>query len=229
MSIRAILEMAESQLVPGDFLSREEFLRRWEASPKIKFAELIRRVVYMPPPVSMTHRRPYFILVTWMGVYAAATPGCRGCTNTTWLMAGEETPQPDISLRILPEYGGQSRVEGKYPAGSPEFLTEVCLSSTSYDLHQKLEVYEESGVQEYLAVLLKEREIRWHRLGDGNFEVVQPPPDGVYRSTVFPGLWLDAPALLAEDLARVLATLQQGLASPEHGGFVAQLAARRRP
>lgn len=101
MSIRAILEMAESQLVPGDFLCREEFLRRWEASPKIKFAELIRRVVYMPPPASMTRRRPYFILVTWTGVYAAATPGCRGCTNATWLMAGEETPQPDISLRIL--------------------------------------------------------------------------------------------------------------------------------
>jgi hypothetical protein len=40
---------------------------------------------------------------------------------------------------------------------------------------------------------------------------------------------VDAVALLAEDLGCVLATLQRGLASPEHAAFVAQLAARRRP
>jgi Uma2 family endonuclease len=142
-------------------------------------------------------------------------------------MEGEETPQPDKALRLLPEYGGQSRVEDQYPAGAPEFLAEVCLSSTSYDLHQKLEVYETSRVQEYLAVLVREREVRWHRLHDGRFVIVPPDADGVYRSVVFPGLWLNAPALLAQDLAQVLTTLQEGLASPGHAAFVAELAARR--
>jgi hypothetical protein len=42
---------------------------------------------------------------------------------------------------------------------------------------------------------------------------------GVYRSEVYPGLWLDAAAMLQDDLAKVMAVLQQGLASPEHVQF----------
>jgi hypothetical protein len=56
---------------------------------------------------------------------------------------------------------------------------------------------------------------------------VPAPADGVHRSAAFPGLWLDAAALLRGDLARVLAVLNDGLKSPEHQQFVAQLAARR--
>ena len=43
---------------------------------------------------------------------------------------------------------------------------------------------------------------------------------GVVRSRVFPGLWLDTKALLAGNAAGVLATLQRGLKSAEHGVFV---------
>jgi hypothetical protein len=50
--------------------------------------------------------------------------------------------------------------------------------------------------------------------------------DGVLRSRVFPGLWLDAAGLLAEDGARVLTTLQEGLQSAEHASFVAALQRR---
>src|SRR5262249_46266866 len=152
----------------------------WEASPQIKFAELIRGVLYKPSPLTLDHGQYGQHLGTWMGVYEAATPGCRGCENTTWLMPGGEIPQPGKALRTLPECGGQSRVKDKFPVGAPEFLGEVCVSSTSYDLHQKLEVYEESGVQEYLAVLVKEREIRWHRLHGEKFRAVPLPADGIY-------------------------------------------------
>jgi Uma2 family endonuclease len=223
----ATVDQDRPPLVFGDFLSRDEFLRRWEAMPEVKRAELIRGVVYMPSPVSTEHGDTEFIVSTWLGVYAAATPGCRGSNNVTCLMGEDEAPQPDTSLRILPEHGGQSRIEGRYVAGAPEFLAEVCISSTAYDLHQKREVYAESGVQEYLAVLMREHEVRWHRLSGGRFEVVPAPADGVYRSGVLPGLWLDAPALLAGDLARVLAVLQQGIQSAEHQAFVEQLGARR--
>jgi Uma2 family endonuclease len=178
--------------------------------------------------VSAEHGDTEFIVSTWLGTYMAATPGCRGSNNVTWLMGEDNAPQPDTSLRILPEYGGQSRMQGRYPSGAPEFLAEVCLSSTAYDLHQKLEVYQEGGVQEYLAVLMLNHEVRWHRLAGEHFQVVPAPADGVYRSTVLPGLWLDATALLSGDLTRVLAILNQGIQSPEHSAFVAQLAARRR-
>jgi Uma2 family endonuclease len=225
-----ILDLVEREVPPlvrGDFLSRDEFLRRWEAMPHIKRAELIRGVVYMPSPLSLEHGDVEHYVGTWLGVYQAATPGCRGSHNATWLMGEDDAPQPDLSLRILPDYGGQSRVEGRYAAGALEFLAEVCISSTAYDLHQKLQLYQESGVREYLAVLMREREIRWHQLAGDHFEVLPLPQDGVYRSAVFAGLWLDAAALLAGDLTRVLAVLNDGLRSPEHTAFVEQLASRR--
>jgi Uma2 family endonuclease len=223
----SIVEEAVPPLVPGDFLSRDEFLRRWEAMPRVKRAELIGGVVYVPSPVSIPHGDTENDVGTWLGTYKAVTPGCAASNNATWLMEEDEAPQPDLSLRILPEYGGQSRREGPYAAGAPEFLAEVCLSRTACDLHQKLEVYQRNGVREYLAVLMREREVRWHQLSGTRFEVVPAPADGVYRSTVFPGLWLDAAALLRGDLARVLAVLNEGLASAEHRAFVEQLAARR--
>jgi putative restriction endonuclease len=221
------VEQELPELVRGDYMSRAEFLRRWEAMPHVKRAELIRGVVYMPSPLSRNYGKRDRHISTWLGVYEAATPGCEGFVNNTWFMGGEETPQPDNSLRVLPQCGGQSTDEGIYARGAPEFLAETCLSSTSFDLNQKLEVYEEAGVQEYLAVLLREREVRWHRLAEGHFEVVPPPADSVYRSAVFPGLWLDAAALLAGDLARVLAVLQQGIDTAEHRALVEELARRK--
>ena len=44
--------------------------------------------------------------------------------------------------------------------------------------------------------------------------------DGLYRSTVFPGLWLDPQALLTGDRRRLRAVLDLGCATPEHAAFV---------
>jgi len=50
-----------------------------------------------------------------------------------------------------------------------------------------------------------------------------PGPDGVYRSEVFPGLWLDPEALFAKDRVRLIGVLHQGLATPGHAAFLARL------
>ncbi len=105
----------------------------------------------MPSPVGVDHRSHDTLVIGWLSYYAARTPGCEGGNNGTWLML-EDAPQPDADLRILPEYGGQSRVEGPYCAGAPELAAEVSLSSASYDLGPKMELYRAAGVKEYLAL-----------------------------------------------------------------------------
>lgn len=217
-----ILKENLEPLIPGDFLSRDEFLRRWEATPGVKRAELIRGVVYMPSPLSRPHAVMESNVSGWLAVYRAATPGCESGNNATWLM-GDDAPQPDLCLYVLPEFGGRVGMRGDLLEGAPEFLAEICLTSTSYDLHQKLELYQEAGVQEYLAVLVRRREVRWHRLIKGSFEREPVPADGVHRSRLFPGLWLDTTALLAGDLATVLSTLDSGTRSSEHGTFLQKL------
>src|SRR5487761_1246769 len=212
-------------LGPGDKLSREEFLRRWQAHPEIKNAELIGGIVYMPSPVSVEHSNGDWDIGLWLGNYCVATPGTDGGHSATSFLL-DDTPQPDIHLRILSEYGGGSWVQDGYLQGSPELLVEVCRSSAPYDLHVKYDLYQAAQVPEYLAVLQLEREIRWHVLVGGKYRILSPEADGLWRSRVFPGLWLDGQALLARDMRKVLTRLQEGLQSAEHQEFVARLAAR---
>ena len=76
--------------------------------------------------------------------------------------------------------------------------------------------------------LLERKEIRWQIFVNGRYEPLPPIADGVWRSRVFLGLWLDGPALLRRDLAAVLAKLNEGVRSAEHGEFVERLAQRRK-
>ena len=101
---------------------------------------------------------------------------------------------------------------------------ETARSSRQFDLNEKKGDYERSGVLEYVVVELDPDRIHWFiRRGD-HFEDLPPGPDGIYRSEAFPGLWLDARALYAEDLIRLIQVLEQGLATPEHAAFAAKLA-----
>ena len=189
--------MGTIQCVPpletGDKLTRAEFLRRWEAHPEINKAELIGGIVFMPSPLSREHGVMDADVGTWLGVYRAATPGTESGHNTTSFIL-EDTPQPDNFLRILPEYGGTSREEDKYLGGRPELLAEICASSASYHLHAKLELYEAARIPEYLAVLLYEKAVRWHVLVGRRYRLLSPDREGLLRSRVFPGLWLDSKA-----------------------------------
>jgi hypothetical protein len=210
----------------GDKLTPEEFLRRWEAHPEIKRAELIGGMVFISSPISIEHGDMEANVGGWVYLYTAATPGTiSGNATTTYLL--DDVPQPDVNLRILPEYGGTSWEEDSYLHGTPELLAEISRSSSAYDLHVKLDLYQSAKIPEYLAVLLYEQEIRWHILVDGEYQLLKPDADGVWRSGIFPGLWLDGKALLTGNRQQVSARLQQGLNSPEHGQFVAELEKRK--
>src|SRR5205807_2572473 len=125
-------------LQPGDRLTRTEFERRFDATPHLKKAELIEGVVYMPPPVSDGHSSPHFDLITWLGTYRVATPGTAGGDNGSLRLDLDNMPQPDAFLRVLEEFGGQSRIDADgYVEGAPELIAEVAATSASYDLHAK--------------------------------------------------------------------------------------------
>jgi len=124
----------------------------------------------------------------------------------------DNEPQPDAYLMIEPERGGQARIsEDDYVEGAPELVAEIASSSVSYDLGKKLNSYRRNGVREYIVWRVLDREVDWFVLHEGRYEPLPPAADGLLRSTVFPGLWLDPAALIRGDLATVLAVVQQGL------------------
>jgi len=212
-------------LEPGDRLTRAEFERRYEAMPHLKKAELIEGVVYMPSPVRhRRHGRPHGRLITWLGVYEAATPGVEIGDNSSARLDLDNEQQPDALLLIAPEHGGQAKIGADdYIEGAPDLAGEVAASSVSYDLNVKLNVYRRNGVREYIVWRVLNRAVDWFVLRDGQFERLLPDSQGLLKSDVFPGLWLDSAALLRGDMATVLAIVQQGIATPEHAAFVARL------
>ena len=209
----------------GDRLTPDEFLRRWDSMPDVKFAELIDGIVHMPSPLSNIHGNFEHRMNVWLGFYTLFTPGCPAVSNVTWLLSGESVPQPDVAMRIPHTLGGQSRVEGKYPTGPPELIVEISHTTFSRDSGPKLRLYERSGVTEYLIVRPDKRQVIWYELVDGKYRLVEPDEDGLFRSRVFPGLWLDSEALWNYDPAALFAVIQRGADTEEHQAFVRKLAA----
>ncbi len=137
----------------------------------------------------------------------------------------DSEPQPDAAMIVEPSHGGRVQLSpDDYVVGAPELVAEVAASSVNIDLTTKLRIYRRNQVQEYLVWRVLERAIDWFVLRQSQYERLTPGPDGVYRSEAFPGLWLDAAALVRGDLGRALSsTSNKALASPEHADFVAQL------
>ena len=72
------------RLENGDRLTRNEFERRYSAMLHVKKAELIEGVVYVPSPLRYrSHGQPHSLIMGWLAVYCAATPGIESADNTT--------------------------------------------------------------------------------------------------------------------------------------------------
>lgn len=226
MHAHAYHEPEVPPLENGDRLDRQEFHRRFLASPHIKKAELVEGVVYVASPVKKVHGIGDKSVTTWLGVYEAKTPGVEAASNTTVILDGDNEFMPDAFLRLVD--GGTCRDDPEgYLAGPPELVVEVANSSTSYDLHQKKEVYRRNGVQEYVVLQVRDRRVRWFVLFEGRYVERDPPEDGLYRSIVFPGLWLGVAALVTGDVGGLIEVVGAGCNTAEHAAFAEKLRAGR--
>ena len=216
------------RLEAGDCLDQATFHERYQAMPADFHAELIGGMVIVPSPLSSEHGQYHALIMGWLTNYWGATPGVRAQDNATTILGDASEPQPDGALLIDRAHGGQTALsEHGYTVGAPELIVEVASSSESIDLNAKRHDYEQAGVVEYVVVVIRQRTVRWFALQSGAYQELQADVDGVFKSTIFPGLWLHLEALCQLNVAQVMATLRQGMASPEHAAFVQRLQSRR--
>ena len=228
MQERVVKGAERRTLVPrlesGDRLDQPTFHERYEAMPEHVRAELIGGIVYMSSPLLRPHGKTHGKLMHWLCEYEDATPGVEAFDNATTILGEQSEPQPDASLLIIPPGIGQTRDVDQYIAGAPEWVGEVANSSEAIDLHAKKQDYEITGVKEYMVVVLRQKRVVWFVRRRGKFTELAPDSQGILRSKVFPGLWLDPAALLRGDGKRLVEVLHKGMATPEHAVFVAKLA-----
>ena len=83
-------------------------------------------------------------------------------------------------------------------------------------------------MREYVVYAARQERVYWWVRRGERYEEAQPGTDGVCRSEMFPGLWLDAVALVQADGGKMHEVLRHGLATPEHAAFVAKLETARK-
>ncbi|HYW22341.1 MAG TPA: Uma2 family endonuclease [Nodularia sp. (in: cyanobacteria)] len=212
-------------LESGDRLTRQEFERRYTAMPNLKKAELIEGIVYVASPLRFrSHGKPHANLIGWLWTYKVATPGVELGDNVTVRLDLDNEPQPDVVLIVDEQLGGQAHIsDDDYVEGAPELVAEVAASSAANDLYDKKRVYRRNGVKEYLVWQIYDHKLDWFFLENGEYISLKPDANGIIKSRVYPGLWLDVAALLTGEMTRVLAVLQQGLNSPEYQEFLPRL------
>jgi Uma2 family endonuclease len=215
-------------LVNGDHLTADEFRRRYHAMGDGVRAELIGGVVYMEkrmasPVNNRKHGKPHATLCGSFTYYLAKTSGLEYGTDATVRLDDLREPQPDLFLALPPHMGGGAHEDEEgYIVGVPELVCEVSATSERRDLHQKLDDYRHVGVKEYLVWRTVGRRIDWFELRDGEYTAKQPDA-GLLKSSVFPGLWLDADAVMRHDLAAVFKAIEAGCSTPEHADFAARV------
>ncbi len=199
----------------GQQLSREAFHRLYESAPPGARAELIGGTVRMGMPTGAVHSSLHSILSGWFVLYQAAVGGVRSHVTPTLLLGAASEPEPDLVLYRTPAAGGRVRASGTYLEGPPELVVEIAATTEATDLGVKFRDYAAALVDEYLVVLPQARRVRWFVREQGSLVEMDPDPDGIHRSRVFPGIRLDPEALFDEDLPRLLATLQEGLSAAQ--------------
>ncbi len=208
----------------GDRMTRKEFHRAYSQMPENYRAELIGGIVFEPSPLGYAHGENDVRLSFLLEMYSMHTPGTGVAGNVTVILGEEDEVQPDLILRITEELGGQSHLTGKkkYVKDAPELVAEVAHSSRAIDLHLKKERYALAGVLEYIVICLDPKRLYWFDLR--RRKELTADADGVFRSVVFPGLWIHGDDLLNGQREATLEILNRGLKSPEHMTFVSKLA-----
>ncbi len=216
------LSLVLPPLEQGEHLDQKTFHERYSAMPKHVRAELILGVVHMPSPLKVPHSDGHLDAGRWLLEFEDMTPGVHLADNATVILGAEDEPQPDLCLRIRPEFGGQTREVDGYIAGAPELIVEIASSTASIDLFEKKLAYARAGAREYLAFSVREPRAYWFVNRNGVFEPLVPKR-GIYRSEVLPGLWLDPAALIRRDRKKLLSVLHRGMATKDHKAFVKKL------
>ena len=217
------------QLENGARMDQKTFHTLYKRTPEGFRAQLIGGIVYvMASPTSARHGRPHARVVHWLSLYSDDTPGTDVLDNTTNVLGEDSEPEPDACLIVRPEHGGQTSLDkDDFMTGPPELMVEVANTSRAIDLGAKKRDYEQAGVREYVVILAREQSVTWFARSEGGFVEVSAGTDALFRSAIFPGLWLDPRGLFSPTTRPLTAAVRRGLSSPEHAAFVAELQTRR--
>jgi Uma2 family endonuclease len=111
-------------------------------------------------------------------------------------LSEESQVQPDL---LLLRRERLDLYRGNKVYGAPDIIVEILSpSNRSYDLVEKAHLYAKAGVPEYWVADPLAPSFQMLALVDGQYVPVEPDADGIFHSTVVPGLTVDPAVIFTE-------------------------------
>jgi Uma2 family endonuclease len=187
-------------------ITYEEFLAWCDEDT---LAEWVDGEVVMGSPASQRHQTVSDFLLRVFGDYAEQRDIGRVISDPFQMKTGSDLPgrEPDI-LFVARE--NLHRLKDIYLDGPADLVVEVVSpESRRRDRGEKLAEYEMGGVREYWIVDPEKQQADLFVLGaDGRYERQRADAQGVYHSTLLPGLWLQIDWLWQDPPPKVLDVLR---------------------
>jgi len=186
-------------------MSYEEFL---DWADEDTLAEWVNGEVIMTSPASNTHQNLADFLTAVLRIFIESRE--LGWVRSAPFQMKLETSgrEPDL-LFVASER--LDRVHRTYLDGPADLVVEIVSpESAGRDRGEKYYEYEAAGIPEYWLLDPQTARAEFYQLGpEGQYRLVAPDTEGVYRSAVLPGFWLRVEWLWQQPLPRVLDVLRE--------------------
>jgi Uma2 family endonuclease len=206
--LKEIAAFYETRPLPEGKVTFEEFLAWCDEDT---WAEWVDGEVVVLTPAARKHQRIYKFLLFLLEVYVSKH-SLGEVLSAPFLVRLPEMlrrgREPDIlyvSNEKLPF------LKETYMDGPPDLIVEITSpESLARDRGEKYVEYEAAGVKEYWLIDPDRRQAEFYRLAEeGHYRTIHPNEEGIYRSEVIPGFWLQVNWLWQDPLPSVIDCLKE--------------------
>ncbi len=186
-------------------MTYEEFL---DWADEDTLAEWVDGEVVMYSPASEPHQRIAGFLVTVMRIFVEQRDLGIVLSAPFQMKLERSGREPDV-LFVAKEH--LDHLQETYLDGPADLAVEIVSpESAGRDRGDKFYEYEAGGVSEYWLIDPRTERAEFYRLtAGGRYQQISPNAEGVYRSTVLSGFWLQVEWLWQEPLPRTLDVLRE--------------------
>jgi hypothetical protein len=114
-------------------------------------------------------------------------------------------------------------VEYDYFLGAPNFIFDVFREKQRDAYESRRELYEQSGVIEYVVWFNSSKLPIWNRLVDGKYREIEEDESELIKSSALPGLWIPLKSWAERDMWSIMAKISHGITRRGHRDFMATI------
>ena len=171
-------------------------------------AEWVDGEVIITSPASLQHQTINGFLSQVMGIYVEQHDLGKIILAPFQMKLETSGREPDLLFVASDQL---DRLRRTYLEGPASLVVEIVSpESAGRDRGEKFYEYERAGIPEYWLLDPQTRRAEFYQIGaEGQYHLIAPDAEGIYRSSILSGFWLQVEWLWQQPLPRVLDVLRE--------------------